>query len=142
MAPSTSWRWLRAVFAICLAAIASVAISAHFLRAQTAPNGQDALESSFKATVKPFFQKNCQGCHNSDLSTAGVRTDQLDASLDDRQVKTWEAIRGRLKAGTMPPKGMPQPSVAEREQVVAWISKALETARLRPSPKNGLVRRL
>ncbi|HWE92757.1 MAG TPA: LamG-like jellyroll fold domain-containing protein, partial [Tepidisphaeraceae bacterium] len=81
-------------------------------------------------------------CHNSDLGTAGVRVDQLDASLEDRHLKTWEAIRNRLKAGTMPPKGMPQPAQADRDAVVAWITNALEVARLRPAPKNGVVRRL
>ncbi|MEO8453177.1 MAG: DUF1587 domain-containing protein, partial [Gemmatimonadota bacterium] len=36
----------------------------------------------------------------------------------------------------------PQPTPAERERVVAWIDQALEAARMRPAPKNGLVRRL
>jgi hypothetical protein len=117
-------------------------LGVHFLSAQSAPDGQKALESSFKQTVKPFFQKNCQVCHNSDLNTADVRTDQLDASLDEHYLKTWEAIRGRLKAGTMPPNGMPQPAAADRVQVVDWITRALEIARLRPAPKNGAVRRL
>jgi len=142
MGSSTNWLRIRAAFAVSLAVLASAALSVHFLTAQTAPDGQRAMESSFQQTVRPFFQKNCQGCHNSDLGTAGVRTDQLDASLADHQMKTWEAIRGRLKAGTMPPKGMPQPAAAEREQVVAWITQALEVARLRPAPKNGVIRRL
>jgi mono/diheme cytochrome c family protein len=142
MGTFANWLRVRAVFAVSIAVFASIAVSFHFLQAQTGQNGQQALEASFHQTVKPFFQKNCQGCHNTELSTAGVRTDQLDASLDDRQLKTWELIRGRLKAGTMPPKGMALPSVAEREQVVAWISQALEVARIRPAPKNGLVRRL
>src|SRR3954469_9574709 len=133
---------MRAVFAVSLAVFAMVALSVHLVLAQRAPDEQKSLETSFQETVKPFFQKNCQGCHNSDLSTAGVRTDQLDASLDDRHLKTWEAIRGRLKAGTMPPKGLPQPAPAEREQVLAWITGSLEIARLRPAPKNGSVRRL
>ena len=42
----------------------------------------------------------------------------------------------------MPPKGLPQPASAERDRIVTWISQALEVARLRPSPKNGAVRRL
>ena len=62
--------------------------------------------------------------------------------VEDQQLKKWEAIRGRLKAGTMPPKGLPQPATAERDQMVAWITQALEVARLRPAPKNGGVRRL
>jgi mono/diheme cytochrome c family protein len=133
---------LRAVLAAGVGTIAGAAIGAHLLWAQSPQDSQKALESSFDQTVKPFFQKNCQGCHNSDLGTAGVRVDQLDASMDDRQVKTWEAIRGRLKAGTMPPKGMPQPSAGDRESVAAWITRALEMARVRPAPKNGVVRRL
>jgi mono/diheme cytochrome c family protein len=141
----TSIRWeerLRTAHAVSLVALAVVALSSHFVSAQTSPNAQKTLESSFQQIVRPFFQKNCQACHNTDLSTAGVRVDQLDASLEDRHLKTWEAIRGRLKAGTMPPKGMPQPSAADREQVVAWITEALEMALLRPAPKNCLVRRL
>ena len=42
----------------------------------------------------------------------------------------------------MPPKGMPQPTAADRQRMVEWITQALEVARLRPAPKNGLVRRL
>ena len=123
---------LRAMAGVGLAAGACVAFSVHFLSAQTAQNTQKTLESSFHETVKPFFQKNCQTCHNTDLSTAGVRTDQLDPSMDERQLKTWEAVRGRLRAGTMPPKGVPQPTAEERGQVVAWITQALEMARLNP----------
>ncbi|HYP05185.1 MAG TPA: DUF1592 domain-containing protein, partial [Bryobacteraceae bacterium] len=42
----------------------------------------------------------------------------------------------------MPPKGLPQPSPADREQLSAWIERHLNVARLRPSPKNGQVLRL
>ena len=122
--------------------VASAALGMHFVTAQTPQDQQKALEKSFKQTVQPFFQKSCQTCHNSELGTAGVRTDQLDASLDERQIRTWEAIRGRLKSGSMPPKGMPQPSVEDRDKVVEWITQALEAARLRPASKNGMVRRL
>ncbi len=119
----------------------TIALTAHFLPAQTAASPQP-LEPSFDQVVKPFFQKNCVSCHNSDLSTAGVRVDQLDAKMEDRHLKTWEAIRNRVKGGTMPPKGLPQPTPGERAQLVAWIDQAFEVARLRPDPKNGVVRRL
>ena len=76
------------------------------------------------------------------MSTAGIRVDQLDAKLEDRHIPAWEAIRNRIRAGTMPPKGLPQPSSADRQRMVEWIENALEVARLRPAPKNGLVRRL
>ena len=73
---------------------------------------------------------------------SGVRVDQLDAALEDRHLKLWEHIRKRVGDGTMPPKGLPQPPAAERQRLVEWITQALDVARSRPSPKNGLVRRL
>ncbi len=73
---------------------------------------------------------------------SGVRLDKLDASLPDQQLRLWEVVRQKIGNGTMPPKGLPQPPPAERERMVAWITHALEAARSRPTPKNGLVRRL
>ena len=96
----------------------------------------------FEQTVQPFLEKNCVRCHNDETSMAGVRVNQLGAGMEDRQIGVWEGVRHRVETGTMPPKGQPQPSSAERQAITAWITQSLETARLRPGPKNGLVRRL
>jgi mono/diheme cytochrome c family protein len=127
--------------AFALATLAGSAWTAHYLSAQPAA-APAPLEPGFQQTVKPFLQKNCQQCHNADNLSAGVRVDHLDTSLEDRHIRVWEGIRHRVRDGSMPPKGMPQPSAAEREATVAWITQAIEIARLRPAPKNGLVRRL
>jgi hypothetical protein len=135
-------RWLRPLSALAIFLLGSIAVTSRFLPAQTAPAPQKTPDPAFDQTVKPFFTKNCMRCHNTDLSTAGIRVDQLDASFEDRQIPTWEAIRRRVHDGTMPPKGMPQPTADERKQVADWIGGQIEAARLRPAPKNGLVRRL
>jgi mono/diheme cytochrome c family protein len=122
--------------------LAGVALTAHYLGAQTADGAGKSLNGEFEHVVQPLFKKNCMTCHSSEVGTAGIRVDQLDATLEDRQITTWEAIRSRLKAGTMPPKGLPQPTQTERDAVVAWIGQALEAARVRPAPNNGAVRRL
>ncbi|HVW87351.1 MAG TPA: DUF1592 domain-containing protein [Bryobacteraceae bacterium] len=136
------WLRVRPLSGVVAISLAGVALTTHYLGAQTAEGAGKSLDPDFQQVVKPFFKKNCMTCHNSDVGTAGVRVDQLDASLEDRQLKVWEAIRNRVKAGTMPPKGVPQPTQAERDAVVSWITQALEVARVRPAPKNGVVRRL
>ncbi len=108
--------------------------------AQSTPTA--APNAAFDQQVKPFLNQYCQKCHNVDSAVAGVRVDQLDASLDDKHIRVWEGIRHRVNDGTMPPKGLPQPDAAARKSIVAWIDSNLEIARLRPAPKNGLVRRL
>jgi hypothetical protein len=73
----------------------------------------------------------------------GIRVDQLDAKFEDRSIGAWEAVRARIDAGTMPPKGAkPQPSDADRERMTKWIDDGLEAARARRVSKNGLIRRL
>ena len=141
MASRNRRRQLPAIVALSLFSLVGIGATGRFLLAQ-APGDGVALEPSFEQFVKPFFKQNCVTCHNVDTGTAGIRVDQLDAKLEDQHIPAWEAIRNRLRAGTMPPKGMPQPTSADRQRMVEWIGKALEVARMRPVPKNGLVRRL
>ena len=131
---------LRTRWAVGLVIIVGGGLTGRYLSAQAVT--PPVSEATFEKVVKPFLAKNCLPCHNSDVGTAGVRVDQLTAKFDDQQVKTWEGIRRRVGGGTMPPKGLPQPPCAERQRVTEWIARGLEVARLRPAPKNGLVRRL
>lgn len=128
--------------ALALLCTGGIVWTARFMLAEPVDSSPQALASSFAQQVKPVLQRNCAPCHNADLMTSGVRVDHLDSSLEERHLKLWEAIRKKVGDGTMPPKGLPQPTGAERQQMVEWITRALEAARSRPTPKNGVVRRL
>ena len=135
--------WLRfPVVGLVVVGLLAVAWPGRPAPAQAAQANPAAPDVNFDQHVKPFLSQHCQKCHNVDSATAGVRVDHLDASLDDKHIRLWEGIRHRVQDGTMPPKGLPQPDAAARQRIVAWIDANLETARLRPAPKNGLVRRL
>jgi mono/diheme cytochrome c family protein len=101
-----------------------------------------AQDTTFEQHVKPFLEQNCVRCHNVDTQISGVRVDHLTTAMEDRHLKLWEHIRQRVSDGTMPPKGQKQPLQADRERIANWIGRSLDVARLRPTPKNGLVRRL
>ena len=100
----------RSVSALGLLFIIALGLTARFSPAQSVAAPSDP---SFEQFVKPFLTQNCQRCHNVDNSTAGVRVDLLDSHFEDNQVKVWEAVQRRVRAGTMPPKGLPQPTAAE-----------------------------
>ena len=104
--------------------------------------GAQALKDSFARDVKPFLQQHCVRCHNPDKLTSGIRVDHLDANLEDRQIKLWEAVRHQIEIDAMPPGEEPQPTKAQRDRMLAWIGRGIEVARSRPAPKNGSVRRL
>ena len=113
-----------------------------FQAAAPAADNALAFQASFDKSVKPFLKAHCERCHHVEKSTSGVRVDHLNAALDDRHVKLWDSIRKQISDKIMPPAEEPQPTNEERDRIVGWITQGLDAARLRPTPKNGSVRRL
>ena len=142
MTSSTSRFGLRAACSLALLLLLGVAWTTRSKQALAADGTPITLEASFEQHVQPFLKKNCIQCHNLDTMISGVRVDHLDGSLDDRHLPLWEVVRKRIGDATMPPKGAAQPAVAERQRMVEWITQALHVARSRPTPKNGIIRRL
>lgn len=129
------------VWAFSLLAIAA-AVAVQYLGAQAPPDANEELKMSFEDVARPFLKENCYVCHEGESGVAGVRVDLLDGGMEDRSLATWEAMLSRISKSTMPPAAAPQPTETDRAKMVAWIEHALEVARLRPAPKNGMIRRL
>lgn len=133
---------LRLTLALLVLISAGVTLAARHLEAQGSPETATAVQAAFSSTARPFIEQNCMGCHKGDAAVAGLRVDQLTGALAEEQMETWERVYRRIANGTMPPANAHQPSAAERQQMTAWMDHALAYARTRPTPKNGLVRRL
>ena len=101
--------------------------------------GQTASDG-FGQTVAPFVQKNCAVCHNEQAKSGGlVLTKYSDTAslLHDRDI--WEKVVTRLRAGEMPPKGMPRPAAEQIATVTDWIdSQFAEVDRTTPSDPGHL----
>ena len=89
-----------------------------------------------------FLRQHCYACHNEDERESGIRVDQLDGSVPENRIKLWEEIAEQIESEEMPPEDQPQPTSAEREEMLEWIETALNQARSRKQPVNGAVRRL
>ena len=100
------------------------------------------VQEEFQQDIKPLLSKYCFDCHGSEKSKAGIRVDYLDGSLPDKEVRHWQIIRKQLREEEMPPEDELQPSQDERGALLNWIDQALEMARKRVRPKNGIIRRL
>ena len=102
----------------------------------------DEFAEAFNKHVQPFFAQHCLRCHNVDEMTSGIRVDHLTSAMEDKHLRLWDGIRHQIERKAMPPNDEPQPSDAERQQIIDWITRGLDEARKRPTPKNGGVRRL
>ncbi len=82
--------------------------------------------ASFDQVVTPFIQQNCAMCHNDRLKTGGLVLTQYHTQAEvmrDREV--WEKVIRRLRAGEMPPKGLPRPKPDAIAAVIGWIRNAI-----------------
>ena len=127
---------------VALVGLIGIAWTLSSLPSKAAESASPVLEASFEKTAKPFLNRNCVVCHNENTAMSGIRLDQLDAALEDRHLRLWEVVGKRIGDKSMPPEGAPLPTAAERQRMGAWIDHALDVARSRPVPKNGVVRRL
>ncbi len=100
--------------------VALVASGCLLLSAQT-PSAE------FARVVRPFLQKNCQSCHNTNLPSGSVDLQQMLAAPNSlaEQHDTWQNVAYVLRSGQMPPKAATQPSKADRDAALELISRAV-----------------
>ena len=95
-----------------------------------ADTGDDA-NAKFRSEVLPVMRKLCFDCHGGPAMKKDdpVRLDRLDADLvNGPHAETWHEVLNHLNRGEMPPEDEPQPSAAERQRIVDWVTVQLERA--------------
>jgi Protein of unknown function (DUF1592)/Protein of unknown function (DUF1588)/Protein of unknown function (DUF1585)/Protein of unknown function (DUF1587)/Protein of unknown function (DUF1595)/Planctomycete cytochrome C len=129
---------------------ASVAVVGTF--AQVAPPRTPAqaavAESAAKqppdASPRAVLDKYCITCHSQKLHTAGVALEGLDATQPYSQPEVWERVIAKLRAGSMPPPGMPRPGPETYRAVASSLENAIDQAWIaHPNPgRIGAVHRI
>ena len=78
--------------------------------------------------VQAVLNTYCVVCHNEGLGTADLAFDTLDASRPSTHPATWEKVVTKLRAGTMPPPGVPRPDPDTYAAVAGWLETELDEA--------------
>ncbi len=86
-----------------------------------------------QATSSPLAQRAvldqyCVGCHNQKLKTAGLMLDKLELMPIGEHAEQWEKVVRKLRAGMMPPAGMPRPNPATYEALTVALENELDRA--------------
>ncbi len=105
----------------------------------TSPSQQ--AESDFDHGIRPLLGTYCVRCHGGDKTKGDLNLNQYrsgSAAVGARPI--WKRVLVELRHGTMPPDQEKQPSEAERQGLVTWISslRRLDS----PDPGRVTVRRL
>ena len=92
------------------------------------------------ATHRAVVDQYCVICHNAKLKTANLLLDQLDLAHLGDHAEIGERVVRKLRAGMMPPTGMPRPDPATRESLIRWMESELDRSAVTNLPPPGLHR--
>src|ERR1035441_3944431 len=112
-----------------------------FLFVSTALSAADT--PTFEKTVAPVLTRTCTPCHNDNLASGGLNIAQFtQAASLTKSRDGWEIILRKIRAGEMPPKGIPRPS--QMDAVLRYLQDEFARAdrNLKPDPGRVTARRL
>jgi hypothetical protein len=105
------------------------------------PGGQPTPASG--SINRTLIDKYCVSCHNERLKTAGLALDRADLANLAQDRSTWEKVVRKLRAGAMPPVGLPRPDAASVRTLVTALEQSLDAAAAtRPDPGRPVIHRL
>ena len=112
----------------------SLALSATLL-AQS-PRNQPADTAARPASEhRAVLDRYCVSCHNQRVKTAGLQLDTLDLADVPTAAETWEKVIRKLRAGMMPPAGLPRPDSATYDNLTSWLELEIDrAAAAKPNP--------
>jgi mono/diheme cytochrome c family protein len=106
-----------------------------------APNGREPVRvvaAQQQVDTRAFMKQYCISCHTQQAKQRGtvpVALDDLDPANVSRDARTWEQVVRKMRAGVMPPSGMPRADKATHERFLAVVEGDLDrAARVTPNP--------
>ncbi len=97
--------------------------------------------------LRRILDQYCVACHNervaSSATASGVILDRTDLARVPEDGEMWEKVVRKLRAGVMPPAGLPRPDAATHEALVEYLEATLDRAAAeRPVPGRHAPHRL
>jgi cytochrome c5 len=124
-----------AVFALL---VSVVALSVRAGDGLNAAGEQSAVATPAKAATssaepvavpqQAVLNRYCASCHNQRTKTAGLMLDTLDVTRAREHPEVWEKVVRKLRAGLMPPAGLPRPDKATYHGLVGFLEAELDRA--------------
>jgi hypothetical protein len=97
-----------------------------------------AGSAAIAATPRQFLDQYCVTCHNQKLHTASLSLDNVDVTKLSSNAELWEKVIAKLRAGSMPPQGLPRADEATYREVASAFENDLDKA-WASSPNPGKV---
>lgn len=91
-----------------------------------APKSGAAALATSPDSERALLNQYCVVCHNTKLKTGGLALDQFDTARMPDHAEIWEKVVRKLRAGMMPPSGMPRPAAPVLESMITFAEGELD----------------
>lgn len=92
---------------------------------------------------RALVNQYCAGCHNDKLKSGGFSFSTLDLAHPEQNAVQAEKVIRKLRAGLMPPPGMPRPDAAAMKAFAATLETSIDqAAAAHPNPGHPALHRL
>jgi hypothetical protein len=79
------------------------------------------------ASQKALVDKYCAGCHNDKVKSGGFSWTKVDLTKPGDSAEELEKVARKLRAGMMPPAGLPRPDAATLKSFTTAVENGLDT---------------
>lgn len=118
-----------------------VSLSPVAAHAGSAPATQAAARET--SSPRALVDKYCVTCHNKRTRQGGLELDGVNVDRVTEQPEVWEKVVRKLRAGAMPPVGLPKPDAQAMDGFVTGLEESLDKASVAsPNPGRPAVHRL
>lgn len=110
------------------------------------PSTSNAAPVQTAATERALVNQYCVVCHNEKMKAAGqaaamaLTLDNTDTANVEQDAAKWEKVVWKVRAGMMPPAGMPRPKPAVFESMITYLEGELDKHAVENLPPPGLHR--
>lgn len=95
------------------------------IRAEESPRPPERAD--FDKQVRPLLAKYCFGCHGTENGSGGANLAGFTSvPVIQRGHVEWQKALTQVRERSMPPRGVPQPTEAERLLLVEWLAHTLD----------------
>jgi len=93
--------------------------------------------------AQQVLDQYCVGCHNSRTLVANFSLEKVDLASVGDHPEIWERVIRKMRAGMMPPPGLPRPPLSRYEGVRDWLETEMDRkAGAHPNPGSVILHRL
>jgi mono/diheme cytochrome c family protein len=97
---------------------------------QAAPRPPSRQSTTPASNHAALVTQYCVTCHNERAKTGGLVLDAADLADVPAHADVWEKVIRKVRAGMMPPVGLPRPDEAALEGLVAHLESTIDKAAL------------